>query len=171
MSKKEKKQRGMVLLTTILMIIILTMLVLSLMQGVFLYIKCSNQHLKNQDRLAHLEAAAHQLTFSKASDCLSPEVDLNQVVERLYHNQGCSFLYNQQQYYYFFTDLGGDPCLPLVYENQIYSSHHWIITIATPPPLQKILQLRIAKPDMKIICTQAMKRQISMGINSWRYLS
>ena len=161
----------MVLLTTIIMIVILTMLVLTLMQAVFLYITVSNQVVIKHEALYQLEAAAHQLMrIKKDPNCMVTDEDPNQVVDRLLHNQGCLFKDNNHLYYYVIDDLGLYPCLQMVFGQKKYSSHHWLISAASAPPRQDVLQLRIAEPVRAIYCDFSAARQINRGMISWRYL-
>ena len=153
------------------MIVILTTLVLTLMQAVFLYIKISNQEATKHEALYQLEAVAHRLIRAENDpNCVVTEESPNQIVDLLLHNQGCSFNDNNRQYYYMIDDLGLYPCLQIVVGKKIYSSHHWLISAATAPPQQSILQLRIAKPARAIICDLVEARQINRGVISWRYL-
>ncbi len=161
----------MVLLTTSIMIAILTMLVLTLMQAVFLYIKVGNQVVIKHEALYQLEAAAHKLIMANDEpNCMVTDEDPNQIVDLLLHNHGCLLSDNHRQYYYVIDDLGLYPCLQIVYRKKIYSSHHWLISVATAPPRQDILQLRIAKPVRAMRCDFFEDRQINRGVISWRYL-
>ena len=167
----RERQGGMVLLTTIIMIVLLTMLVLTLMQAVFLYIKVSNQVVIKHEALYQLEAVAHRLMVANTDlDCMVSEEEPNQVVDLLLHDKGCSLIDNNRQYYYVIDDLGLYPCLQIVTEKKIYSSHLWLVTTATAPPRQDIIQLRIARPDKEITCDVFNARQINKGVISWRYL-
>lgn len=167
----DKQESGMVLLTTIIMIVILTMLVLTLMQTVCLYIKISNQVVIRHETLYQLEAAAHQLIRVKNDpNCMVTDEDLNQVVDWLLHKRGCSFKDNNHQYHYVIDDLGLYPCLQIVFGKQKYSSHHWLISIASEPPRQDILQLRVTEPVRAISCDVSSVHQINSGVISWRYL-
>ena len=156
----------MILLTTIIMIVILTMLVLSLMQAVFLYFKVSNQVV--------IEAVAFKLVLEKQNplhaDCTLTDTNPNQVVDMLLHNGGCSLIDNHRQYYYLIDNLGLQPCLQIFLSGKMYSSHHWLLSVATPPPRQTVLQLRVADSARPMTCELSEAHQISPGVLSWRYL-
>jgi len=156
------------------MIVILTMLVLSLMQAVFLYFKVSNQVVKKHEELYQLEAVAYKLAIAKQellnADCILTDTDPNQVVDMLLHNSGCSLIDNNRQYYYLIDNLGLYPCLQILSDKKIYSSHHWLISVATPPPRQTVLQLRVTEPARPITCELSEMHQIDRGVISWRYL-
>jgi hypothetical protein len=158
----------MILLTTIVMIIVLTMLVLTLMQAVFLYIKVSNQVVSKHEALYQLEAVAHKLIMLKNDpNCIITEGDPNQMIDLLQHNRGCSFDDNQRHYRYVVDDLGLFPCLQIVSGKKKYSTHHWLITVAAVGG-QDILQLRIAKQARELTCNFLEERQIHQGVISWR---
>ena len=169
------RQIGVVLLTTIIMIVVITMLVLTLMHSVFLYFKISNQVVRRHEILYQLEAVAHKLAAANneltPSDCILTETDPNQMIDMLLHNNGCSLTDTNRQYYYLLDDLGLYPCLQILLGNKVYSSHHWLISVATPPPQQTILQLRVAKPFREMACDLFEERRISNGVISWRYLA
>ena len=164
----------MILLTTIIMIVILTMLVLSLMQAVFLYFKVSNQVVIKHEELYQLEAVAFKLVLEKQNplhaDCTLTDTNPNQVVDMLLHNGGCSLIDNHRQYYYLIDNLGLQPCLQIFLSGKMYSSHHWLISVATPPPRQTVLQLRVADSARPMTCELSEAHQISPGVLSWRYL-
>ncbi len=165
------RQRGLVLLTTVIMISILTLLILSLMQSVFLYIKVNNQVLRNHELLYQLEAVAYQLGKENyTSDCLLTNENPNQILELLLSRQGCFFRAENQQYIYLVNDLGLFPCLHIRDGKEIHSSHHWLITVMSPPPQQAVLQVRISKAVQAITCQASEMRMINKGLLSWRYL-
>lgn len=116
------RSTGFVLLTTIMMIVILALLVLSLMQSLFLYIRSSNQVVINHKRLTEMEQIVDKLDLTQSGYV--------------------------GQYIYVVEDLGLHPCLKI---NQL-GSHHWQVTIATTQPPHVVLQLRIARPIETEIC-------------------
>ena len=159
----------MVLLTTIVMIVVLTMLVLTLMQAIFLYIKVNHQVVRKHDALYALETVAYSLMISeKNKECLVHIEDPNQVIEQLSHQLGCVIHDNGREYHYLIDDLGVFPCLQIQLDEKIYSSQQWLISVASSPPQQEIMQLRIAKPVMAIACDQGDALQINRGLMSWR---
>jgi hypothetical protein len=157
-----------------MMIVILTMLVLTLMQAVFLYIKINHSVVTNHERLYQLETMARKLAMSKEvlsfTDCLFTETNPNDMVAMLLNDQGCALRENNLHYDYLIDDLGIYPCLKIMWNNEIHSSHHWLITVASSPPRRQVAQLRIAKPINDVACELIEPRQIFTGIISWRYL-
>ena len=154
-----------------MMIIILTMLVLTLMKAVFLNIKVDNQVVIKHEALYQLEAVAHKLINAPIDpNCLVIIDDPNQALDLLLHHGGCSLIDHNRQYYYVVDDLGLYPCLQIISGKKIDSSHHWLINVATAPPRQEILQLRIAKPVQAMACDFFEARQIHQRVISWRYL-
>jgi len=165
---RYSSQRGMILLTTIIMIIVLTMLVLTLLQTVFLYIKVNNQVVSKHEALYQLEAVAHRLLMLENDpNCVITDGDPNQMIELLRDHRGCLFVDNHRQYDYVIDDLGLFPCLHIVSGNTKYSSHHWLITVSMVGQ-PDILQLRIAKQAREISCYSLEGRQIHQGVISWR---
>lgn len=150
----SRKQSGFVLLTTILMIAILSLLVLSLMQGVFLYIKGCNQIVTNHESFYRLEAVADKLVLSHPA-C----------------SHGCTLVEGKHEYRYELEDLGVFPCLPIKVNNVVYSSRHWRITVAAIQPNPVILQLRIATIAGVAQCDGALPHTIRPGVLSWRKLT
>ncbi len=161
----------MVLLTTIILILTLTMLVLSLLHAVFLYIKVSSQVMSTHEALYQLEAQALRLAVANHDpQCEVLEEDPNQSIEKLRHYSECLLTANKRQYTYLINDLGVYPCLHIVYGKKTYSSHHWLITLASAVPREHILQLRMARPVKEVACDRFEAREINKGVISWRYL-
>lgn len=163
----SQKQAGVVLLTTILMIAILTLLILSLMQGVFLYIKGCNQIVTQHQSFYQMEAIANKLDVSKRA-CLVNDKDPNQLIDVLLTQHGCTFIDDKQQYWYAVEDLNVYPCLQITDGERVYSSHHWLITLATIHPQVIVLQLRIATIANTEKCEQASAQLIQSGVLTWR---
>ena len=165
----------MVLLTTIMMIVILTMLVLTLMQAVCLYIKVNHSVVNNHESMYQLETVARTLAMSRQvmsfTDCLFTEANPNAIVAMLLNNQGCAITDNNRRYSYLIDDLGVFPCLKIMFNNKVNSSHHLLITVASASPHMQILQVRVAKPMNDVGCELFEPREILAGIISWRYLT
>ncbi len=154
-----------------MMIVVLTLLILSFMQAVFLYMKVSNQITKQHEAFYQLEAVANKLAAEiYDADCVVTAEDPNQVIEMLLQSHGCSLTDNHHYFSYLIDDLGVIPCLYILSGKEHYSSHHWLVTVATGPPKQEIMQLRIARPVKTVTCEFNEARQINQGIISWRYL-
>lgn len=163
----SQKQAGAVLLTTILIIAILTLLVLSLMQGVFLYIKGCNQIVAHHQSFYQMEAIANKLDVSKTA-CWVNDKDPNQLIDILLTQHGCTFIDDKQQYWYVVEDLDVYPCLQITDGERVFSSHHWLITLATIQPQVIVLQLRIATIANAEKCEQAPAQLIQSGVLTWR---
>ena len=164
------RMQGIVLLTTMMMIAILTMLVLSLMQGVFLYIKSCNQIVTNHDVIYQMEAIAGKLELS-TSACIVRNKNVNQLVEQLAENGGCLFDEGARQYKYVLADLGLYPCLQINLDETLYGSHHWLITIKTVQPPNMIVQLRFATIAKATVCELSTVHRIKPGVLSWRKMT
>lgn len=168
MSQREK---GMVLLMSIMMISLLTLLVLTLLQAVLLYVKVSQQVTKTHHALYQLEAAAMVLVKNlPVPDCSYNNEDPNQMLALLLNEGGCAWVYEKETYHYLVDDLGLYPCLKVMSDNRWQSSHHWLITIKSSSPRQSILQLRIVTPSQAITCDGGESRAINQGVISWRNL-
>ena len=166
------RQNGAVLLTTLGMIVIFTMIVFSMMQALYLYIKVSHRIAATHEALYQLELIAQKLPLEKiVDDCVFTGVDMNQMVDLIKAHQGCQWLENKKKYDYLIDDLGIFPCLPFLVDKTLVASHHWIITVSSAASLQAVLQLRIAKPSTIVRCDDRDAHPIEKGIISWRYLT
>lgn len=158
---------GVVLLTTVMMIAILMLLVLSLMQGVFLYIKSGNQIVMNHQSVYQMEAIANKLDLSKSA-CVVEGKNPNQLVALLSESRGCLFDDGAHQYRYVLADLGTYPCLQINLGGISYGSHHWLVTLVSIQPPNVVLQLRFTEPAKGTVCELPTARQIYPGVVSWR---
>ncbi len=165
----NNQQSGMVLLTTMMMIVILTLLVLSLMQGVFLYIKSCNQVMANHHVFHQMEGIANTLDLANAA-CVVWDKNPNQLVDMLLANQGCVVVDGTRQYRYVLEDLGLYPCLQILMDEFMHGSHHWLVTLASMQPPNIILQMRMARPFVTDRCESSSSQRIYSGIVSWRKL-
>lgn len=148
------------------MILLVTLLVLSQMKMLFLYIKLSNQIQEQHQDLYQLEAAALKLSRTMGNEsCLRKDENINQMVDQVLNHQGCEWFDDNRQYNYLINDLGLYPCLQI--NNN--SSHHWLLTIATASTHPLVLQLRIAEAGQKKICKGIEPRSIPAGVITWRY--
>lgn len=162
-----RRQTGIVLLTTMMMIVILTLLVLSLMQGVLLYVKGSNQFIANHQTIHQMEVIAGKLDLINNA-CVVKNKSPNQLVELLVNHQGCTVTDETRQYEYIIGDLGLCPCLQMQLAEKWYGSHHWLVTLATVQPPNTILQLRIARLAQTTLCELPVNHVIQPGVMSWR---
>ena len=165
----KHQQGGMVLLTTIMMIVILTMLVLSLLQSVFLYIKSSNLVMANHQVFHQMEDLANTLDLTNAA-CVVRDKNPNQLVDMLSANQGCVMVEGRRQYRYVLEELGLYPCLQILMDGTLYGSQHWLVTLASMQPPNMILQLRMARPAETHACELSTMPRIYSGVVSWRKL-
>lgn len=163
----NNNQRGIILLTTMMMIGILTLLVLSLMQGVFLYIKSSHQVMTNHQVFRQMEIMSTQLKLTN-TDCMAQDKSPNQLVDMLLAKQGCIMTDGTYQYRYVVEEVGLYPCLQLVVDGELKNSHHWLVTVASMQLPEWVVQMRIARPLGSSTCELAMARQIHSGVISWR---
>lgn len=166
--------KGFVLPTTILMLSMLTLLILSLMQGVLWYMKAGNQLTKRHQDFYQIETVAHILQLSHLAHqdvhCMTEAHAFDDVIERLKHHHGCEKTLGQQTYVYWIEDLGILPCLRIEAANQEWSSHHWRLTVMSNAPSHETLQLRFVKPDGLMVCDGELLH-INQGIVSWRHLT
>ncbi len=166
-------QKGLVLFTTMMLTSILTLLVLSLIQAVFLYVKASQQFIHRHQAFYQLEAVANQLRLSNLLDedfdCFVEGKNPNEVIELLKRHQGCKKMVGKQSYYYLFEDLGEQACFLIESNHNLFSSHHWLLSVVSMESPIEVLQLRFAK-SMSLMPCSDHERIISAGILSWRHL-
>jgi hypothetical protein len=167
-------QKGMVLFTSMVMLAILSMLILSLMQAIFLYIKASSQLANQHQAFYQLEAVAAQLQLSNFSEldtqCMVQEKNPNEVIDRLKHHHGCKQIEGEKSYRYLISDLGDYPCLQVESEGNRLGSHHWLITVENQEAPFELLQLRMANPINSIQC-EGTPTVINAGVVSWRHFN
>lgn len=154
-----------------MMVVLISLLVLSLLQGVWLYFKACNHIANNNSELYEIEAAAHSLSMKKnlfiKNTCTVQSQNPNQVINFLRQKKVCHYNFNKFSYTYVLEDLGTDPCLRISNADRTYPSHHWRLTIMANKG--SIMQLRFLKPDNYETCHQQI-RLIENEIISWRYL-
>jgi len=165
----NRQQGGIVLLTTMMMLMLLTVLVLSLMKSVFLYIKSSHQVIDNHQLFRQIEQISKTLDMRSAA-CVVQDKNPNQLIEMMSMNQGCLIVEGNHQYSYLLDDQGRYPCLQIEVDGILYGSQHWLLTIASMQPPNIILQLRVAKAIDTAQCELPMVHQIHAGVLSWRKL-
>ncbi len=163
----NRYQVGMVLLTTMMMIGILTMLILTLMQGVLLYIKSNNQMVSNHQLFNHMEAMANKLNMHDKA-CTVHDKNPNQLLALLASHHGCNITDGKRQYAYLLGDLGLFPCLQMEVDEALHGSRHVLVTIASMQPPKLTLQLRFALPAETPECESSVSHRIHPGVVSWR---
>ena len=166
----SRQQSGVVLLTTIMMIVVLTLLVLSLMQGVLLYIKGNNQIEVNHQTLYQMEAVANQLDLTNEA-CVVKDKTPNQLMSMVSSQQGCRFVDGDRDYLYLLEDLGLFPCLQILRNETPQGSHHWLMTLARTKPPHLVLQWRVAAPAKTQVCELGAVHTIHQGVISWRKIN
>lgn len=169
----KKIYSGFILPITMIMIASMTVLTLSLMQSIFIYLKLIHQIEKKHDNFYALEATAIRLANAMdhpgRSECTMNLMDPNQMIEMLERHQGCRYTHKNRHYEYLMDDLGIFPCLKIISNHTRYSSHHWLISVVTSSNAS-VLQLRIAKPYKDISCDGRDEHLINPGVISWRHL-
>jgi hypothetical protein len=168
------KQQGMLMLTTILMLSIMSLLILTLLQGVLLYVKASHALVNRHQRFYQLEAVEQVLRLSLTNeidnDCWVIDKNPNEIVHLLRLKNGCRQRILDKTYQYLIEDLGEQPCLRIASAHEVRSSHHWLLTAAhTDPPLT-IMQWRIAMAINLLACETEV-RMIPEGVISWRQIT
>ena len=168
------QEKGVILLTTILMITLLSMLVVSLLQMVFLYVKTSAALIEKHKAFYRAEASAHRLFtkqhFLKNASCKTDESDPNRVLSLLRKKQGCVFQDNDYSYHYFFEDRGVYSNLCINAGDTQLSTHHWQLSMVQDSPQLSLIQIRMALPENSEPCTLKEQTIIPPGIISWRYV-
>jgi len=162
------KEKGMVLLMTIIILSILTLFILSLLQGSLLYVQANNQLLKRHQGFYQLEQVANQLKKTIDPLCFVSGKNANELITLLQHERGCKKEVKHRSYVYLIEDLGIYPCIQIVSSEQKNSSHHWLLTIAIKKPNFEVLQFRIAEAAPFESCDGAPSI-ISDGVMSWRH--
>lgn len=165
----NRLQTGFVLVTTMMLLAVLTLLILSVMQGLLLYIKSGNQTVMNHRLFYQMEALANRLDVT-APFCKVHDKNPNQLIQMLLNHQGCIRVDGSHRFAYVIEDMGLFPCLQVMVDEVGQGSHHWLVTITTLEPSQMVLQIRIAKPEATLICSLLPAKQIPSGIVSWRTL-
>lgn len=164
------KQTGFVLLTTMILILTSVLLILSLMQGVFLYSKDCRQIIGSHQAFHAMETIAMTLDLNQMA-CRDNETNPNKLIEHLKAHQGCIWNDGKKQYRYAIAELGLYPCLPVVVDNIKYSSHHWLITVIDFQPPNQMIQIRLATlSDVTALCDLPVEHPIAEGVTSWRFL-
>ncbi len=165
-----RQQAGIVLLTTLMMLMIMTLLVTSLMQSVFLYIKSSHQVMTNHQIFREMEQLAYRLDRTNAA-CVARDKDPKQSVEMLLESQGCIMVEGEHQYRYLLAEQGIYPCLQVKSDNGTQGSQHWLVTIASMQQPKMIIQLRVANAIDTDHCELPKAHIINAGVISWRKLN
>lgn len=168
-----KRNDGFVLFTTILMLAMLTLLVLSLMQAMLLFVKASHELIMRHQTLYQLETAAKVIRLSHLANqevpCTVEEKPLHNIIERL-SQRGCEKVIRSHVYLYLIEDLGVFSCLHIVRKHHAFSSHHWRLTVIPKNQPSEVLQLRITNRANPQACDGNVV-EIRQGIVSWRHLT
>ncbi len=152
-----KNYSGFILLISLILFSVLSLIVISGMHSVLLYLNMNNQLLLKHTEFYALEQALDVIVSRKAF-----------VVNNACEN-GCKLNLHDKIYHYTISDFGIFPCLQIRLVQNIFSSHHWgIIIFALEFPLEK-LSVRIATREPEILCLERTTRFISEGMMSWKY--
>ncbi|HBI21345.1 MAG TPA: hypothetical protein DDY37_01955 [Legionella sp.] len=160
-------QKGVVLLSTMAMIAVMSLLVLSLMQSVLLYMKANNQLIRQHQVFYAMESLINKLSLTEPG-CVIYSKSPNELIDQVVAHQGCTHKDNQREYTYVIEDLALYPCLQIETAGVIQGSRHWLITIATTALPHVVLQVRIALPAETKPCLLTTMHQIQAGVLSWR---
>jgi hypothetical protein len=171
-----KKQKGIILLTTVIFLSLIMLLLVAQAELITLHYKTFNHYTKHAYVLHYLEKIASRLinkqNIGYQSDCLIEEIDPNTVITLLKNQKkGCVIADNKFTYIYLNEYLGQFNCLRSRVNGVAYSTRHWRLTIALLASQSFFLQLRIATlaPLTPEVCKTTLT--ISPGILSWRYLT
>ncbi|CAM3073519.1 Uncharacterised protein [Legionella steigerwaltii] len=170
----SKKDKGFVLLITLLIIGVIGLLTLTSMQHTLLYYKAINKQEVVHQNFYQLEDVALQLLHRHTEfnqDCVLHTDSANQVMHHLLYNKGCSLISGKTQYKYYIEDLGEFPCLRARYRGRKSATHHQRISIALIENgfPESLLQIRFVSRGEVIPCP-TKEHSISLGVSSWRYL-
>jgi hypothetical protein len=171
----KQSEKGFILPITMIMIVTMTILTLSLMQSIFVYLKLIHQIEKKHTDFYELESTvlilAELLKTQERSECIMNTMDPNQIIEMLRQHQGCPYIHKNRSYEYLIDDLGIHPCIKIISKQTPYGSHHWLLTVRAASSRSPILQIRLASPDKVVSCQVMDERFITSGVTSWRYVS
>ncbi|WP_133131180.1 hypothetical protein [Legionella yabuuchiae] len=163
---------GMVFFTTLLMIATLTLLILSLMQGVFLYSKFNTQSLARHEAFYQLESAvsliASDLTSYARNECVIQDNHPNSAIN-IIPDKGCSIEREGKVFKFVVSDLGHYECVLIVRNNEHSGSHHWLITASEDS--KTVLQIRYATVESQGECQHQPIYLASEGKLSWRLIN
>lgn len=162
-----KFKKGIVLFTVLIMVSVLSLLVLSLMQHVLLYVKATNHLNKSHQQFYQLESAARQFILSLPID-VNPQCNHPLTASvKASHLNGCDYLFDHQHYTYFMDDLGEYPCLQIEANHNTWGTHHWLISIGIQKTSFEFIQMRVVTPVALKTCEKI--KIIRNNILSWRH--
>ncbi|KTD72945.1 hypothetical protein [Legionella tucsonensis] len=170
----SRKNKGFILLLTLLIIAVISLLILTSMQHVLLYYKTINKQEVLHQNFYQLEDIALRLLHQRTAlspDCVTRSDSANQVIHNLLEYKGCSLKSGLTQYKYYVEDLGEFPCLVVRYKGRKSASHHQRVTVV---PFEEgspvaLLQIRYISAGRVIPCL-VKEHAIPLGVSSWRYL-
>ncbi len=168
------KNKGFILLVTLIILGVISLLILTSMQHVLLYYKAINRQEILHRNFYQLEDVALQLLHQRTAlhqNCVVRSDSANQVMHNLLHHKGCSLVNGLIQYKYYIEDLGEFPCLVVHHKGRKSATRHQRITIV---PIEEgfpvsLLQVRFISAGRAIPCF-AKEHSIPLGVSSWRYL-
>lgn len=168
------RQKGMILVTTILMITLLSMLVASLLEMVLLYVKTSAAIIAKHKDFYQTEASALKIftkqNVLKNASCQIDESNPNRVLSLLLKKKGCEFQSNGYSYRYFLEDRGIYSYLCMVAGGTQWSTHHWQLSMVQDSLRTSFVQIRMALPETSEPCTLKEPTIIPLGVISWHYI-
>jgi hypothetical protein len=142
------QQKGFVLLVIMTMLGILSLLTLSSMQTVWLYLKTSQQRIRYDENHNQLEMLAKKIAENLL--CRRHKINLQSKHAKVE-----------------LQDLGEYSCLKIKMDGKYYASHHWLISVRSSWLPSKVLQVRVATPAHISTCQAGSQRIIESGMISW----
>ena len=105
----------------------------------------------------------------RSAQCVIPtHLNPNESIAELSKNHACQGTNDKINYQYLIEDLGVQPCLQTVVNDERYSTHHWRLTIVSESAPQRFLQIQFAQFVESQPCIDHPTRQITPGLVSWR---
>ncbi|KTD18469.1 hypothetical protein [Legionella jordanis] len=166
------KERGIILLSTLLMLSLLSLLIISHMGNFFLFYRSLNQYILKKEMFYKLEFQAAKLAkgnWKIGQACVLEEQDPNSMMSKV-AAQGCSLGDEGSNYFYLIEQLGFFPCLQSQLSNQAVSTRHFRVNILSKKPFFAFLQLRVSRAIPVVECPSHSIQRIALGILSWRFL-
>lgn len=153
---------------------VISLLGVTIMHHVLLFYKVVNRRERQHQDFYQMEYLARQLAETKFdhSDCMLYADQANTVIVKLKSNKGCTVQIKGIKYYYLIEELGDFPCMIAVKNEKHYSTHHRRVSLmlVSQDSPNSLLQIRyfIAIPLQSCYGT---RYDVSLGLNSWRYMS
>ena len=162
------RQQGFIWPMVLILLGLLSSSVLSLLQTEHNYLHAVAQLLQKQQLLDDMESAAFVVLRHPQSVCHTLQSNPQQWSSVLAGPTACDYHSAKYHYRYTLSDLGSYPCLRLVMQQHLRSSHHWLIHLEHATVPQQTLEIRVAVADTSNQpCLQTHSTVISAGVLSW----